>query len=75
MKEMLRVAEAENQRKKEETENKDVLGANFPMQFYYSDCLILPYNEETEGIYIHVSRLMSQPFPCKRKLFPHQQHG
>ena len=41
MKEMLRVAEAENQRKKEETENKDVLGANFPMQFYYSNCLII----------------------------------
>jgi hypothetical protein len=30
---MLRVAEAENQRKREEIENKDILAANFPMQF------------------------------------------
>jgi hypothetical protein len=54
MKEMLRVAEAENQRKKEETENKDVLGANFPMQFYYSDCLIhLTMKKQKEYIYTY----------------------
>jgi len=54
MKEMLRVAEAENQRKKEETENKDVLAANFPMQFYYSDCLInLTMKKQKEYIYTY----------------------
>jgi hypothetical protein len=71
---MLRVAEAENQKERKKQRTKTFWLLTFQCSFIIL-IVSLSLNEETEGIHIHVSRLTSQPFPCKKKLFPHHAKG